>query len=155
VVSQSVYDADGNVVQSISPRAMDCLSTSLCKQPPSGTSYVTTNHYDQLNRLVRVDLPIDGNSTTQYYIHRGYDTNGNLLSVSLPTTQSDPTQLKLTPGVLTQNVYFDPGWIASEQVGTTSPIHYDYKRQGPADLPAAGVGLRLGHHQYGHLELPA
>jgi len=128
VVSQSVYDADGNVVQSISPRAMDCLSTSLCKQPPSGTSYVTTNHYDQLNRLVRVDLPIDGNSTTQYYIHRGYDTNGNLLSVSLPVQQSDPTQVP--PAAQTTNAYFDPGWIASEQVGTTSPIHYDYNGKG-------------------------
>src|SRR5262249_26555769 len=115
VVSRTLYDASGNVVQSFSPRAVDCSQVSACE--PSGTlNYVTTNHYDQLNRLIRQDLPVNSNNptapdATQYYIHRAYDLNGNLLSVSLPTTLSDPTQV--SPGAQTVNVYFDPGWIAS------------------------------------------
>jgi RHS repeat-associated protein len=132
VVSQTVYDADGNVVQSFSPRAVDCALVPACE--PSGTNnYVTTNHYDQLNRLIRVDLPINSTDgivadATQYYIHRSYDHNGNLLTVSLPTTQSDPTQV--SPGAQTVNVYFDPGWISSSQVGTNSLIRYDYNGKG-------------------------
>jgi len=127
VVSKSVYDADGNVVQSFSPRAVDCSLVAACE--PSGTlNYVTTNHYDQLNRLIRQDLPVDGTYTTQYYVHRAYDFNGNLKSISLPVTQSDPTQV--SPGAQTVNVYFDPSWIASSQVGTNSLIHYDYNGKG-------------------------
>src|SRR5262249_41040839 len=131
VVSRSVYDANGNVVQSLSPRAVDCAQFSACEQP--GTlNYVTTNHYDQLNRLIRADLPVavtpSPSDSTQYYVHRSYDVNGNLNSVSLPTTQSDPTLV--SPGALTVNVYFDPGWIASSQVGTNSLIRYDYNGKG-------------------------
>jgi hypothetical protein len=127
VVSRSVYDADGNVVQSFSPRAVDCSQVSACE--PAGTlNYVTTNHYDQLNRLIRQDLPVDSTYPTQYYLHRAYDFNGNLLSMSLPTTQSDPT---LVPaGAKTVNVYFDPGWIASAQVGTNTLLRYDYNGKG-------------------------
>jgi YD repeat-containing protein len=132
VVSQSIYDTDGNVVQSFSPRAVDCGKLTAC-EPSRALNYVTTNHYDQLNRLIRVDLPInstDGiaSDATQYYIHRSYDVNGNLHSVSVPTTQSDPTQV--SAGALTVNSYFDPGWIASSQVGTNSLIDYDYNGKG-------------------------
>src|SRR5215470_2646411 len=107
VVSKSVYDADGNLVQSFNPRAVDCAQVTACEL--SGTlNNVTTNHYDQLNRLIRVDLPVDGTYTTPYYLHRSHDFNGNLRSIWLPTTQSDPSQL--SPGAQTVNVYFDPGW---------------------------------------------
>src|SRR5262249_30291628 len=83
---------------------------------------VTSFSYDNVNQVTTVA------HATQYYIHRAYDFNGNLLSISLPTTQSDPTQV---PGVLqTVNVYLDPGWIASGQVGTNPPIHYDYNGKG-------------------------
>jgi YD repeat-containing protein len=71
---------------------------------------------------------VDGTYTTQFYIHRSYDSNGRLKTVSLPTTQSDPTQV--SPGAQTVNVYFDPGWIASSQVGTNSLIRYDYNGKG-------------------------
>jgi RHS repeat-associated protein len=130
-VSRSVYDAVGNVVQSFSPRAVDCSQISACE--PSGTlDYVTTNHYDPLNRLVRQDLPVDGSFPTQYYAHRSYDFNGNLLSTSLPATQSDPT---MVPAALeTINTYFDPGWIASGKVGTDPRVHYDYNGKGQQTL---------------------
>jgi hypothetical protein len=104
VVSRTVYDADGNVVQSISPRAYDASSDKV-----TFTNYVTSLHYDQLNRMVRQDLPVDGTYTTPYYVHRAYDFNGNLTSTSLPATQSDPTQV---PAALkTASVYFDPACI--------------------------------------------
>jgi len=132
VVSRTVYDANGNVVQSFSPRAVDCALVAACE--PSGTlNYVTTNHYDSLNRLIRQDLPVNTNNptspdATQYYIHRAYDFNGNLRFVSLATSVSDPTQV--SAGAQTVNVYFDPGWIASSQVGTNTLIRYDYNGKG-------------------------
>jgi RHS repeat-associated protein len=130
-VSRSVYDAHGNVVQSFSPRAVDCSQVSAC-EATGGTNYVTISHYDQLNRLVRQDLPVDGSFPTHYYVHRAYDFNGNLLSTSLAATQSDPTQV---PAALkTVSAYFDPGWIASEQVGTDPRIHYDYNGKGQQTL---------------------
>jgi RHS repeat-associated protein len=130
-VSRSVYDADGNVVQSFSPRAVDCSQVSACE--PSGTlNYVTMNHYDPLNRLVLQDLPVDGSFSTKYHVHRVYDFNGNLRSVSLPTTQIDPN---LVAGTLeTVSEYFDPGWVASEHVGTDPRIHYDYNGKGQQTL---------------------
>jgi RHS repeat-associated protein len=133
VISQTVYDADGNVVQSVSPRAVDCAQVSQCAQS-NPNAYITTNHYDQLNRLIRQDLPVDGTTVgkTLYYIHRSYDFNGNLLSVSLPATQSDPTQVPV--GLKTVSTYFDAGWIASEQVGVDTRIHYDYNGKGQETL---------------------
>lgn len=75
-----------------------------------------------------MDLPTDATFTTQYFMHRAYDLNGNLTMTSLPTTQSDPNQL--AAGLKTVSVYFDPGWIASGQVGNQTPIHYDYNGKG-------------------------
>jgi len=40
------------------------LQAASCQQPPTGTSYITTNQFDQLNQLVRKELPIDGTLTT-------------------------------------------------------------------------------------------
>src|SRR5205085_1489993 len=103
--------------------------------------FVTTNHYAQLNRLVRQDLPVDGTFTTQYFVHRAYDFNGSLTSVSLPATQSDPTQV---PAALqTLSAHFDPGWIASEQKGTDPPIHFDYNGKGQQTCrrPASSCSL--------------
>jgi RHS repeat-associated protein len=128
VVSRVVYDAEGNVVQSISPRAVDCLQTTSCRQPPSGTSYVTTNHFDQLNRLVRQDLPIDGNNTTPYFLHRAYDFNGNLTTATLATTQSDPTKVDPNDQMVSQ--YFDTGRVASGKNGPNPRVHYDYNGKG-------------------------
>lgn len=123
VVQRVVYDADGNVLQSISPRAYDASSD---KQ--TFTNYVTTNHFDQLNRLVRQDLPTDATYATQYYLHRAYDFNGNLTTASLATKQSDPALVD--PNDQTVSQYFDTGWIASSQNGPNPPTHYDYNGKG-------------------------
>jgi hypothetical protein len=43
-----------------------------------------------------------------------------VLRISPPTSVSDPTQVPA--GAQTVNIYFDPGWIASGQVGTNSLV---------------------------------
>ena len=123
VVSRIEYDAMDDPVRSISPRAYDASSD---KQ--NFTNYVTTYHYDKLNRQVRVDLPVDSTYPTQYYTHSTYDFNGNLTSTSLATTQSDPNQVPATDKtVLT---YFDPGWIATSRANGNPKVHFDYNAKG-------------------------
>src|SRR5260370_5813751 len=124
VVQPVVYDADGNVLQSISPRAYDASSD---KQ--TFTNYVTTNHLAQPNRLVRQDLPTDATYATQYYLHRAYDFNGNLTTASLATKQSDPALVD--PNDQTVSQYFDTGWIASSQNGPHPPPPHHYNTKGP------------------------
>jgi RHS repeat-associated protein len=146
VVSRQVYDADGNVVQSLRPRAVDCqnVGSTACPQPSGTTAYVTTNHYDQLNRLVQQDLPVDATSTAAntYHVYSAYDFNGNLLTTSLPTSVTDPTQVPV--GAKTVSTYFDTGWISSGQVGNDTPIHYDYMGTGQQTCRRPGSACTTG-----------
>jgi RHS repeat-associated protein len=147
VVSKTVYDADGNVVQTVRPRAVDCQNagSTACPQPTGTTAYVITNHYDQLNRLVQQDLPVDATSTAvnTYHVYSAYDFNGNLLSTSLPTSVTDPTQVPV--GAKTVSAYYDTGWIASGQVGNDTPIHYDYKGTGQQTCRRPGSACTTGN----------
>jgi YD repeat-containing protein len=152
-VSRSVFDADGNVVQSFSPRAVDCSNAPACE--PSGTTdYVTTNHYDQLNRLVRQDLPVDGTFTTQ------------LLRPPRLRLQRQPA-LRLAahhperphPGPRRPEDgqhLLRPGLDRHRADGDRPAAPLRLQRQGPAD--AAGAGEREWRPrpgQSGLLELPA
>ncbi len=117
------YDANGNLTSQVSPRGYDAAPAP----KTSFSDFVTSYHYDALNRLVRTDLPVQGTSP-HYYVHNGYDSNGNLVSSSLPVTTSDPTQV--APSSKTQLTYFDPGWIASSQDPGGPRIHFDYTGKG-------------------------
>ena len=121
------YDANGNLTRQISPRAYDASTDK-----STFTNYVTAYHYDALNRMVRIDLPVDGTYPAQYYVHNAYDFNGNLLSTSLPLTTSDPTQVPASSK--TALTYFDPGWIAISQDPGGPRIHFDYTAKGEQSL---------------------
>jgi RHS repeat-associated protein len=116
------YDAVGNVKRVISPRAWDASSD---KQ--TFDDYVETRHYDELDRLVKVDLPNDG-SSKQQYAHRAYDPNGNLTMVSLPTEEPDPGQLGAKER--TTRDYWDPGWIRISNEPGTKRVVFDYTAEG-------------------------
>jgi len=128
LTSESVYDAVGNVMKSISPRAYDASSDKV-----TFTSFVTAYQYDAVNRLVRTDLPIDTTSsnpnfTTPYYMHRAYDAAGNVLWSSLPDTMSSPSQVPASDK--TAMTYFDPGWVATSQDPGNPRVHFDYTPKG-------------------------
>jgi len=69
----------GTRPQDISPRAYDASADKV-----TFTNYVTTYHYDELNRLTRTDLPVDTAYQTAYYVHQAYDAVGNATMSSLP-----------------------------------------------------------------------
>jgi RHS repeat-associated protein len=132
------YDPVGNRQRLISPRAWDVANGG-----PTFTQYVTRYVYDALNRLARVDLPIDTAYPTQYYVHNDYDAVGNLDWTSLPVTTASAASVPATSK--TQMTRWDPGWIASsDDPGTTPPIHFDYTAEGwqlsrTPELPAGGL----------------
>jgi RHS repeat-associated protein len=129
------YDANGNLTTQVSPRGYDAAPA-----PKSSFSdFVTSYHYDALNRLVRTDLPVQGTSP-HYYVHQAYDSNGNVVSSSLPVTTSDPTQVADSSKTLL--TYFDPGWIASSQDPGGPRVHFDYTGKGEQRLrtPESGSG---------------
>jgi RHS repeat-associated protein len=121
------YDANGNLTSQVSPRGYDAAPAP----KTSFSDFVTSYHYDGLNRLVRTDLPVQGTSP-HYYVHNGYDFNGNLVSSSLPVITSDPTQVAASSK--TQLTYFDPGWIASSQDPGGPRVHFDYTGKGEQRL---------------------
>ena len=126
VISRTQYDANGNVTLQISPRAYDAAPAPKI----NFANYVTGFHYDQLNRMVRQDLPVGPSApdNVPFYVHRAYDANGNLVSSSLPVATSDPSQV--APTSKTQLSYLDPGWIAISQDPGSPRIHFDYTAKG-------------------------
>src|SRR5260370_700111 len=80
ISTMTVYDSVGNKSALITPRAFDAAGGHA-----PFTNFVTSYQYDQDNRLVRTDLPVDTTSTnsnfnTHYYIHQQDDANGVLKS---------------------------------------------------------------------------
>ena len=129
------YDANGNLTSQVSPRGYDAAPAP----KTSFTDFVTSYHYDGLNRLVRTDLPVQGTSP-HYYVHQAYDPGGNLVSSSLPVATPDPSQV--TDSSKTLLTYFDPGWIASSQDPGGPRVHFDYTGKGEQRLrtPESGSG---------------
>jgi len=123
VTSKTVYDAAGNKTQDISPRAYDASADKV-----TFTNYVTTYHYDELNRLTRTDLPVDTAYQTAYYVHQAYDAVGNATMSSLPVTTTDQTQV--TASQKTSVTYFDTGWIQTSKDPANPRVHFDYAPQG-------------------------
>ncbi|TME54491.1 MAG: RHS repeat protein [Chloroflexi bacterium] len=123
ITSKTAYDAAGNKTQDISPRAYDASSDKV-----TFNNYVTTYHYDELNRLTRTDLPVDTAYPTAYYVHQAYDAVGNATMNSLPVTTTDPTQV--TPSQKTTVTYFDTGWIQTSKDPANPRLHFDYVAQG-------------------------
>jgi RHS repeat-associated protein len=124
----TIYDQDGNVSKTISPRAYDASTDKA-----TFTRFVTAYHYDADHHLTRTDLPYDPTSTdpnqnTEYYLHRAYDADGHLIWSSLPVTTTDPTQVGASSKTILQ--YFDPGWIYTSQDPGQPRIHFDYDASG-------------------------
>ena len=122
------YDAVGNVAAFISARAYDAAGGS-----GTYTRFVTTYHYDVLNRLVRTDLPVDPTSVdsrynTQYYAHQAYDAIGNLVWTALPDPSSDPAQVPASKK--TVMTYWDRAWIRTSKDPANPAVHFDYTAQG-------------------------
>jgi YD repeat-containing protein len=128
VTTRTQYDAVGNTIAAISARAYDAAGGS-----GSYRRFVTSYHFDTLNRLVRTDLPVDPTSTdsrygTQYYAHQAYDAIGNLLWTALPDTNSDPTLVPASKkSVMT---YWDRAWIRTSKDPANPKVHFDYTSQG-------------------------
>ena len=128
LTTQIDYDAVGNRTRLITPRAWDASPDKV-----TFSQFVTSYVYDQVNRLVRVDMPTSVTDTLPLYVHHSYDKTGRPLWTSLPTSVSDP-------GVVpsdrkTTMTYFDPGWIRtseppSENPSTQPAMHFDYSAEG-------------------------
>jgi len=101
--------------------------------------YQVSYQYDQDNRLVRTDLPVDTTSTnsnfnTRYYVHQQYDANGNVVWTSLPDANTDPNLVPASKKTTVQ--YFDTGSVYSSQDGSGPKIYFDYSATGQQDLKA-------------------
>ncbi|MEJ7567739.1 MAG: DNRLRE domain-containing protein [Gaiellaceae bacterium] len=122
LTSRLEYDAAGNLKREISPRAWD-VSTD--KQTFS--QFVTSYAYDELDRLVKVDLP-KATSESQHYMHRAYDANGNVTMVSLPTATADPTTLGATEKTVVDQ--YDTGWTRTIDEPANPKALFDYTAEG-------------------------
>ncbi len=132
VTTEITYDAVGNRSQLIPPRAFDAAGGIA-----PFTNFVTSYQYDQDNRLVRTDLPVDSTSTnpnfnTHYYVHQQYDPNGNILWTALPDTNTDPSLVPAAKKTTMQ--YYDTGDIYSSQDGTGPKTYFDFTAAGQQDL---------------------
>jgi RHS repeat-associated protein len=125
VVTRFAYDAVGNRTKLISPRAFDAGG-------PSGpwTQYVTDYAYDEVNQLVRVDLPKSAAETERHSIHRAYDPNGNLLWTSLPVATQTAADIATSSTARTVMSYFDPGWIRTAKDPANPRVAFDYTAHG-------------------------
>ncbi|HZO70338.1 MAG TPA: Ig-like domain-containing protein [Kribbellaceae bacterium] len=121
--SQIEYDANGNKVKSISPRAFDFAGGSA-----PFDSYVTTYEYDPIDRLVKTTLPVASAMEEKQYMHHAYDANGNVLWSSLPVTSVNAADVRDT--ARTSMTYFDAGWIRSTKKPTQPLEVFDYFAQG-------------------------
>jgi RHS repeat-associated protein len=109
VKTRNEYDAVGNLVRTVNPRAYDTAGG----QAPF-TKYTTSYVYDRVNQLIKVRLPVSGEADDeQLYVHRRYDPNGYLRLTTLSTNADDDTDNldKVVPEDKTQLTHYDPGWI--------------------------------------------
>jgi RHS repeat-associated protein len=116
------YDAAGNLKREISPRAFDASADKV-----TFSDYVTEYVYDELDRLVRFDLPMKG-AEARTYLHRGYDPNGNVTLTTLPSDKVDPALVR--PEDRTTVDYFDTGWIRTSNDPANPAVHFDYSARG-------------------------
>ena len=144
------YDAVGNQKRLISPRAWDASTDKV-----NFTDYVTTNNYDALNQLTRVDLPKAG-TETQLYTHSSYDESGNLTTSTLPDEASDVSLVGATQKTFVE--HFDTGWIRTSDEPANPKAHFDYTAEGwqasrtpedPAGLLALGERQRWQYYADG------
>jgi len=154
VTTQITYDAVGNRTQLISPRAFDTAGGTA-----PFSNFVTSYQYDQDNRLIRTDLPVDSTSTnpnfnTHYYVHQQYDPNGNILWTALPDTNTDPNLVPATKKTTMQ--YYDTGDIYSSQDGTGPKTYFDFTAAGQQDLklPSDSAGNLDTAHRMQWVYLP-
>jgi RHS repeat-associated protein len=129
VTTMFTYDAAGNRKTQITPRAYDASTDKA-----TFNSYVTTYQYDELNRLVRTDLPTDSTYPQAQYSHRAYDANGRVIWTALADTSSDPNLVPASKKTLVQ--YFDTGWIYASQDPGNPRVHFDYTPEGQQSFRA-------------------
>jgi RHS repeat-associated protein len=122
--TEYVYDANGNKIRDISPRAYDASADKT-----TFTSYVTSYSYDADNELVMQTTPSDA-ATQPAYIYYYYDPDGRQTAVSLPVAQSAPDPAQVSAAAKTSHTFFDPGWVATSQDPATPTVHFDYTAQG-------------------------
>jgi RHS repeat-associated protein len=111
------YDGVGNIKRVISPRAWDASADKA-----TFTQYLTSYTYDELNRLVRVDLP--SATSPEHYLHRAYDAAGRLTMTSLPTVQASPGSLATMEKTTLE--YFDTGWLRTSKDPSNPRVQFDY-----------------------------
>jgi len=110
-VTKKTYDAVGNVLQLVSPRAYD-TSPDPNKADPNGgtfTDYVTSYSYDRDNRLIKTALPTSGAFPEQDFIYQKHDPDGYVSVTALPDPAGSLGAVPFTKK--TTMTYFDPGWI--------------------------------------------
>ncbi len=154
ISTMTVYDSVGNKSALITPRAFDAAGGHA-----PFTNFVTSYQYDQDNRLVRTDLPVDTTSTnsnfnTHYYIHQQYDANGNVVWTSLPDANTDPNLVPASNKTTVQ--YYDTGSVYSTQDGSGTKTYFDYTAAGQQDLkvPSDAFGNLDPAHRMQWLYLP-
>jgi RHS repeat-associated protein len=124
VITQIVYDPNGNRARLISPRAYDAAAGS-----GNYVNYVTEYAYDQADRLVKTTLPFGpADGTERQYVHNAYDAGGNLAWTSLSVTSATAGAVQDT--AKTKLDYFDPGWIRTSDDPANPAVHFDYTAQG-------------------------
>ncbi|HYP23538.1 MAG TPA: DNRLRE domain-containing protein [Actinomycetota bacterium] len=126
------YDAVGNKVKVISPRAWDA-SPDAEPNKQNFSRYVTTIVYDDVNRVERVELPFSNvlpeeTGFQQQYVHKKYDKNGRLVRTSLPVTSlAPPADAHESWTVVT---HWDPGWVKTSKTAPNPIVHFDYEAPG-------------------------
>jgi RHS repeat-associated protein len=89
---------------------------------------VTSYQYDELNQLVRVDLPTSSGYPAAHYQHRAYDALGRLSWLSLPTAVAAAGSV---PGsAKTTLEHLDSGGISVLDDPANPAVHYDYTARG-------------------------
>ena len=124
VTTQSCYDAVGNQLRTLTPRALGYGATCTSSLTPGATGYapyVTSDVYDADNRLAETDLPTDSAHTEQDRTFQRYDPTGNVTLTTLASSATcavtDQTCASVPVNDRTTTTYFDPGWIASTSYG--------------------------------------
>jgi RHS repeat-associated protein len=133
LTSKLEYDAAGNVIRKVTPRAWS-VNPDLASY--DGKPYVTNFTHDALNRVSRVQLPDDTDANTPtIYKHRRYDANGNVVLRTQASTAAslgsvaDEHQIRAG--------FFDPGWPRSRDEGPQPTVRYDYRAEGWQTLKIA------------------
>lgn len=133
ITSKTEYDAVGNHSHEISPRGWDASSD---KQTFS--DYVTTYTYDEVNQLVRVEMPSEAaerSAGKTQYTHRSYDANGRIAWSSQPVNQASAASVDAKQKTVQE--YFDPGWIRTSKEGSQRKHFFDYTAEGWATMRSA------------------